>query len=369
MLVPLRGAGQKLMQLGTIFRNLVELVGSVRITAILLFILIPISITGSLIPQGREYAEYVERFGLKWVGLFYRLHLNSVFTSPWFLFLIVLLGANILSCLIVSVINKKRSCGFILVHVSLVLLVVGGLMSASMRIKGELVLNEGESATSFNVGNKQILLGFELRLKDFELQYYENEREKLVIAMPGRNQPFEAPVRKDVWTLVPGTDYEFRVERFLPDFRYDMTSRTMFSASGEANNPAILVHMRAKSDDYSEWVFAHFENFHMTPERPIKLRYVWAPNIPKTFISHVEIIEEGKPVKEQAIRVNHPLRHKGFSIYQNTYDPVAGEWSGFAVVRDPGTVVIFASITIIMIGLIWNIYFHPERKKKLAWED
>lgn len=349
---------------GEFFQKLGEFISSVRLTAILLFILIPVAILGSVVPQGRPYAEYVERYGFKLTGFLYQLYLTSIFTSPWFLMLVVLLCMNILGCLIVSVIKGKRTFGFILVHLSLVLLIAGGLMSATLRIKGELILNEGQSASSFTVDKKTVPFGFELRLKDFELQHYENELEKLVIAMPGPGKPFEYRFRKNFWVAIPGLDYQFRVERYLPDFRFDMASRAAFSASAEPNNPAILVHMKGKNEDYTEWVFARFEDFHMTKERPIGLKYIWAQNVPKAFISHVEILEKGAVVREQTIRVNHPLRYKGFSFYQATYDSNEEKWSGFSVVKDPGTGMVFASIIMIMFGLVWNIYFHPTRKRK-----
>ena len=352
-----------------LFRKSGQFIASVRLTVVLLFVLIPVAILGSVIPQGREYAEYAEKFGFKWAGLFYQFHLNTVFLSPWFLMLVVLLGANILSCLIVSLMKTKRTFGFILVHLSLVLLIAGGLVSATMRIKGDLTLNEGQTASSFEHNGKTIPLGFELRLKDFELQHYENDLEKLVIAMPGGKKPFEFRFRKDLWTAIPGTDYQFQVERFVPDFRFDMASRTAFSASNEPNNPAILVHIKGKSEDYTEWVFSNFSDFHMTKERPIGLKYVWAQNVPKAFISHVEILENGSVVKELAIEVNHPLRYKGFSVYQASYDSIEGKWSGLAVVKDPGTGIIFTSIIMIMLGLTLNIYFHPSRRKKRKFED
>ena len=347
-----------------------EFIPSVRLTAVLLFILIPVAILGSVIPQGREYAEYVEKFGFKVTHALYQLQLNSVFLSPWFLILIVLLSANILACLIVSVLQKKRTFGFVLVHLSLVLLIAGGMMSATMRVREELTIHEGETVSSFVHNGQTIPLGFDLRLKDFELQHYnEGNQEKLLIAMPGSSKPLEFRFRKDVWTAIPGSDDQFRVERFVLDFRYDVASRTAFSASDQPRNPAILVHIKGKSDDYTEWVFASFSDFHMTQERPIGLQYQWAQRIPKAFISHVEILEKGSVVMSRAIRVNHPLRYKGFSFYQASYDSLEEKWSGLDVVRDPGTGVVFLSIIMIMLGLTQNIYFHPSRMKNRKLEE
>ena len=358
-------------------RKIGEFIPSVRLTAVLLFILIPVAILGSLIPQGREYAEYVEKFGFKATHLIYQLQLNSCFLSPWFLVLIVLLSANILGCLIVSLLMKKRTFGFVLVHLSLVLLIAGGMMSATMRVREELTLHEGETASSFVSQGRTIPLGFELRLRDFELQHYEGELEKLLIAMPpnpedqkpSQMKPLEFRFRKDVWTAIPGSDYQFRVERFIPDFRFDTASRAAFSASDQPRNPAILVHLKGKTADYTEWVFAQFSDFHMTKERPIGLQYQWAQRMPKAFISHVEILEAGKVVREQAILVNHPLRYKGFSLYQASYDSIDEKWSGLDVVRDPGTGVVFLSIVMIMLGLTQNIYFHPSRTNKRKIEE
>jgi cytochrome c biogenesis protein ResB len=126
--------------------------------------------------------------------------------------------------------------------------------------------------------------------------------------------------------------------------------------------------MKGKDEDYTEWVFSNFSDFHMTQERPIGLKYLWAQDVPKAFISQVAILEKGIEVKTQAIQVNHPLRYGKFSIYQASYDSQEEKWSGFAVVRDPGTAVIFTSIIMIMLGLTLNIYFHPTRNKKHTLE-
>ncbi len=43
------------------------------------------------------------------------------------------------------------------------------------------------------------------------------------------------------------------------------------------------------------------------------------PEIPKEYISDVEIIENGKVVKREKIRVNHPLEYRGIYFYQASY--------------------------------------------------
>ena len=346
------------------FRNFFQSLFSVRFTAILLFILILVVALGSFIPQERSFSEYARVYGVKLTEVLYRLHFTALFTSPWFLFLILFLSINILGCFIKSLIGKKRSLGFLTIHLSLILLLAGGMLSAVGRVHGEVDVPEGQSVTAFHSGEKVIPLGFELRLTDFELQKYENQREKLMILLPGQKTPRELTFRKKIWTKVFGTELEFQVEQYVPDFRYDVTRKMAFSVSNEPNNPAILVHVRGKDVNYSEWVFHRYSDFHGESDKSLSFRYVWAPEIPKAFISRVEVLENGKKILEQAIEVNKPLRYKGYSIYQATYDTQEEKWSGFDVVKDPGTGLVYCSILLIMFGLIQSIYLGPFLKKR-----
>ncbi len=345
-------------------RDLFNSLFSVRFTAILLFILILVAILGSFIPQERTFSEYARVYGIRLTEIFYRLHLNTLFTSAGFLLLIFFLSVNILGCFVKSLLAKKRSVGFLTIHLSLILLLAGGMLSAVGRVHGEVDVLEGQTVAAFTSGNRTIPLGFELRLKDFELQKYEGGRQKILILVPGRKEPLEFAFRKKVWTAVPGTDLEFQVEEYVPDFRYDVTRKMAFSVSNEPNNPAILVHVRGKDVNYAEWVFHRYADFHGESDKLWSFRYIWAQEIPKAFISHVEVLENGKKVMERAIEVNKPLSYKGFSIYQATYDSQEGKWSGFDIEKDPGTGVVYASILLIMFGLVQSIYLKPFLKKK-----
>jgi hypothetical protein len=238
------------------------------------------------------------------------------------------------------------------------------MVSAVWRTRGELILEEGQSATSFKINEKEIPLGFEIRLKDFELQNYETQGPKLAVLLPDRKEPQTFAFRQGIWTAIPGTSFQFRVEKALLDFRFDMNTKTAFSASDEPNNPAVQVHVKGKDADYTEWVFANFGDFHGKNQNALIFRYLWSAEIPKAFISHVEILENGKVVMEKAIKVNQPLTYKGFSIYQASYDSQEQKWSGLEIVKDPGTGIIYTSIVLMMLGLALNIYINPLLKKK-----
>jgi len=71
---------------------------SVRLALVLLLLLAGASLMGTLLPQGQKYAYYLSRFGPRLGALFWRLGLTTVYQSPWFLALLGLLLANLIAC-------------------------------------------------------------------------------------------------------------------------------------------------------------------------------------------------------------------------------------------------------------------------------
>jgi cytochrome c biogenesis protein len=68
---------------------------------------------------------------------------------------------------------------------------------------------------------------------------------------------------------------------------------------------------------------------------------------PKAWISYLTVLQDGQTlVKSYRLEVNHPLKLKGFSLYQNSYGVMGGtEYTVIQAVRDPGyTLVLFSFI-------------------------
>jgi len=71
---------------------------SIRLALILLLLLAAASLIGTLLPQGEKYAFYLSRFGPRLGRLIWWLGLSTVYQSPWFLALLGLLLVNLLVC-------------------------------------------------------------------------------------------------------------------------------------------------------------------------------------------------------------------------------------------------------------------------------
>lgn len=58
----------------------------------------------------------------------------------------------------------------------------------------------------------------------------------------------------------------------------------------------------------------HHEGFSVQVDR---FDVSWFPNgVPKDFVSHVEVIDDGRVVERTRVRVNHPITYHGVTIYQ-----------------------------------------------------
>jgi cytochrome c biogenesis protein len=65
--------------------------------------------------------------------------------------------------------------------------------------------------------------------------------------------------------VISGTDVTVLADRFMPDFVFDMESKTAQSRSLEHNNPACFVTVRSGGDTlFSRWVFQKFGAMHRT---------------------------------------------------------------------------------------------------------
>ena len=84
----------------------------------------------------------------------------------------------------------------------------------------------------------------------------------------------------------------------------------------------------------------------------------------KHFTSKLRIVENGQTVAEKTIRVNDPLKHRGYAIYQSSYDPEAGEFSGLQIVKDPGIPVVYSGFGALCFGVIFIFYIKPFLRKK-----
>jgi len=85
------------------------------------------------------------------------------------------------------------------------------------------------------------------------------------------------------------------------------------------------------------------------------------------YISHVRVVENGQPVVTKAIQMNDPLKYKGYTFYQSSYESEAGDASRYSILsvkRDPGVWFVYLGFGMLTLGLVVVFYVNPWLRKR-----
>jgi cytochrome c biogenesis protein len=158
---------------------------SLRLTIPLLILLAGLSVIGTLIPQNASEGEYLNRYGAETYYLFKVLGLLDMYHSWWFIGVLVLLVVNLIACSwkrLPGVWRHVRETkkgyarlGTYLTHLSVLLILVGGLIGAVWGFKGYVEIREGETVEDIFLNNPQQAmrpLGFQVRCDSFQVDFY-----------------------------------------------------------------------------------------------------------------------------------------------------------------------------------------------------
>ncbi len=358
--------------------DLLKQVGSPKFAVILLIILAVSAVFGTVIVQTASPEEYAARYGERTYWVLRALRLTDVYNSGWFTTVLILVCVNLIACSLTRFRFRLRRIGAAIIHWSLVLIAVGVTVSSIWGRNGMIFLEEGQSVCEFDAKGRDVHLGYHVRLDDFILELYGTSAERLTVEMKGSGLKTEYPVRigTEVEVEVPAGEsdlagegspggapatYRLKVLVYIPDFVIaDLKTMRVESRSSRPNNPAIGVSISGPGGDSERWLFARYPaGMHKGGDLPFELVYSWAPNRVKQFRSKLSVLEDGKVVKEKTISVNDPLKHRGFTFYQTTYDQQKESWSGLQVSRDPGVPFVYSGAAFLSIGLIMVFYTGP----------
>ena len=215
---------------------------SVKLTFVLLLLLAVVSIAGTVVPQHEAPQAYLTGYGQTLGGLVLAFGLNDAYHTPWFLFLLTSLGANLVVCSlqrlpnVIKMVRKdpaldlkrfpKPEQGFSLpqtpaenlerikpvlektvgqchqagergeftlfaqkgawtrfgvyvVHFSVLVIFAGAMVGKIWGFQGFMRIIEGQTLSSLDtMSGKPLKLGFALRLDKFSVSFYKNKTPK-----------------------------------------------------------------------------------------------------------------------------------------------------------------------------------------------
>lgn len=398
---PLRTAGGGILQ--TILGDL----ASAKLATAVGSLIVLACILGTILPQGGEVSKYVEANpnSASLMKVLVPFGLTGVFEAWWFIVLLAFFACNISACLVRRLSARLKAghlgitgWGFLLTHISMLLILAGAVIRGAVGQQGTLEMQEGQSRAEFLASHGPVKMPFDVRLVKFNLEYYGNKTVEAPLA--GEPDTFSivwadrhiqtqmvvtvgAPVMIHPADEAPTVSNTFRVvvSRYVPDFIIDMTTHEVSTRSEDPKNPAILVGIEGPDLKISTWLFANHPDFDMlhsaagneTASKPT-MRYHSAggANLQnaqdrskriRSFQSTLQLLENGKVVREKTIEVNSPLSYRGYTVYQLGYNPEDLSGSTLQVVRDPGVPVVYTGFLCMIGGLILLLCFKPAARK------
>ena len=271
------------------FDKLYNALRSVKLAVVLLVLLALFAIAGGIIPQGKAASYYIEHFSRSGSRIILALALDHVFSSFLFLLVSAIFAINLTVCTFHRLTSEffkpreKRRHGPDLLHIGLIILLFGGILTSRSRTETFINLRKGDSA--------RLPGGAKLVLVDLKYEQYPDGRPKSwesTVAID-KNPPPEVPA--PVLAHEEGGGDTLGTTGFA-----DPTLNNSLS-NAKASNRAPAVSSAAPA----------------APAIPTDTKA--GAGLPSFQTSSAPIAE----LPQYRIRVNKPLRLKGYSIYQQNW--------------------------------------------------
>ncbi|MDD3844740.1 MAG: cytochrome c biogenesis protein ResB [Syntrophorhabdaceae bacterium] len=379
--------------------SLLRSLASVRVGIVVLSLIAATSILGSVIIQGGTEEEYLTLYSQKTYHFIKLLGLDDTYHSPWFYLLLVLFALNLVMCTAQRIrrITKERSAGpkavpdmgglvaagagftsdagslgeisrrlgssyrkkqisettalyekgslsrygVVVIHASVLVVLLGGLMGLAAGHRGFIMLRVGEaaqSAVSRGSSRSPIPLGFTVRCRDFRVSFYPGGQPKEYasdveildqagkVLKEGRIKVNE-PLSYGGVRLYQSSYGRSNSYTFLVDGRKIVLADEEVAREGKA--PFMVVRYAAQVHDFGPGVMVAY----MDGEEP---KTLW-------FLSGVE-----------------KMRTRTIKGSRVSLEKIAGEYhTGLEMSRDPGVPVVLSGFALMLAGLYINFFtFH-----------
>lgn len=262
---------------------------SVKLALTVIFMLAVISIIGTIIPQGKQPAFYIQEYGADLARLFQVLDITNMYSSWWFITLLIIFSANLIICSIDRLPNAWRM-------VRLDNLETTPERLQKMPLKAEMKVAADVPDAAEKISRLLAAGGWKAARRD--------QRDGvLLFAQKGAWSRLGAyMVHISILTIfagaLVGAVFGYKASIFFPE--------------GETVSH---VFERGTARPIPLGFELHCENFEI----------VYYPNgMVREYRSDLVITDPELPEPwRTSVRVNHPLKHRGLTFYQSSYEPMS----------------------------------------------
>lgn len=273
----------------------------------------------------------------------------DVYHSWWFTVLLALFGANLVACTILGIARGTTRAGSLITHIGILVVLAGVILGSILGVRGMLSLEAGDISDTFTVNGVKARLPFQVRLDEFSIDWEKGAPHVLHVGVMDAGVRTTINIEPGKTFDVSGSGYSIEVSRFVPDLFVDR-EKGIVSRSDNPANPAMLLMIHHAGEVEKRWVFSAHPEFSMARDRNIDIHYRHEAK-PLDFASRVTILDPDGATTHAVIKVNQPRKHRGWSIYQTSFDMARPGWTGLEVVHDPGVEIVFLGIALMNLGV------------------
>lgn len=271
---------------------IVEYFSSVRFALLIIPLLIVVSITGTIIPQGQPLGFYMEKYGHANGVIIEILELSNIYSSIWFETLLVLLCLNLIVCSldripqVIKLIKKDN---------------LNADPAKLLRNKEKLLFTANTDQKSAITAIYAVLDQKKWRLQtrhysDYTLLFAE----KCAWSRLGAYLVHTSILIIVLGALV-GSYFGFKAFVFVPE-----GDRTSAIHQSDDNQSEIPLHFTLQCDAFD---IDYYPN-----------------GMPKEYRSDLVIFEDNKEIMKKRITVNDPLTYSGLTFFQSSYQPIPEQY-------------------------------------------
>ncbi len=314
-----------------IFRSLFGFLKSVKLTIALFLIIVVTAALSTIVPQGRDPSFYFSHYSQPLANLILRTHFHNFFRSLIFLVPSALFFINLSVCTGARLlwrmqIKAPKSIGPDLIHIGILILIIGGIISLYSRKEWIGLLTAGEWA--------ELPGGYRLVLNRFTRTTYEDGRPKDFIS--------DVDILLEDEKLI---SYEIKVNRPLRLGHLRIYQHTYKSAY-----TVLLIDLQGQTIHLNTGEGFKEENMIYILKDVLNESAIYQENVSETVKMKTVAVFE-KWTGEASVETFMKGVNDSFDSYR--IDEIVGqEQTGLRVVRDQGVIPVIISFIIIGAGLI-----------------
>ncbi|MBM4372785.1 MAG: cytochrome c biogenesis protein ResB [Deltaproteobacteria bacterium] len=287
------------------------------------------------------------------------------FGQFWFMTLLGLMALSSFLCLVERLPTVKR-LGYVLIHASIIVIIAGGTLRTFLKKEGvvgrfvpganQVGLLVGQSSDRVEITDDGTFLErseplpFQVRLDDFRVDFYDTTP-LLFVFVPEQDEPVaRLDLNEGAVVTVAGT-------------RIEAVGVRTRSSRPRPGHPELRTPVAVLRVDGREGAIGPDEPF---GNDQVGVVFHEQRGEVKLYQSRLTLLDrDGNELVTQDVRVNEPLIHDGWWLYQSSWSPGNLRFSGIQAVHDPGIGVALAGLVLLVIGTLTKIRI-PRRKKEDA---